>query len=406
MVRGKTAGTGTCRLDAARRTGRAEADALIPGRWCALVNGEGVEVGRVCVRDAETETETKTEGGRGLQTRVVGGAKVAVGWLKGVVSRARVDEDARAARKEARRLEREAAMEETRARKEKERIEREEAKAALAARETQLELLRAEEKRLWELEREEEKKRKEEARAAEKQRKEEARAAEKQRKEEARAASGRNATEETAASPGQSPFRHVEEIKHAVSEGAHHLGEVAQSFGSAVKEQGDRVLHGVSEQAHYYGDFIREKNDKVVKSLAKRRWVRGIASRVSPNALLVAAICVFLAGLPENRLRARDKVRSIVKKNNKKVNDVVEAENETEDEWPADFVYNAGDEDEDTAYIGRGPTPRGVYEVMEGDTLCSIAGCFNLDVVEIIDRNGDVIKNPENLSPGERIRIY
>ena len=66
----------------------------------------------------------------------------------------------------------------------------------------------------------------------------------------------------------------------------------------------------------------------------------------------------------------------------------------------------ADDVEDDAAYIGRGPTPRGVYEVIEGDTLCSIAGCFNLDVVEIIDKNGGVIKNPDELAPGDRIRIY
>ena len=75
-------------------------------------------------------------------------------------------------------------------------------------------------------------------------------------------------------------------------------------------------------------------------------------------------------------------------------------------EPPTPVKEGLDDVEDDAAYIGRGPTPRGVYEVIEGDTLCSIAGCFNLDVVEIIDKNGDVIKNPDELAPGDRIRIY
>jgi LysM repeat protein len=79
---------------------------------------------------------------------------------------------------------------------------------------------------------------------------------------------------------------------------------------------------------------------------------------------------------------------------------------EEEEDLP-EVIYNElADPDEDTPFIGRGPTPRGVYEVVEGDTLCSIAGCFNLDLMEIIDKNGDVIRNPDALAPGDRIRIY
>merc|ERR1712159_654239 len=122
------------------------------------------------------------------------------------------------------------------------------------------------------------------------------------------------------------------------------------------------------------------------KALAKKQWVRDVASRLSPNSVLVVAIAVFLAGLPENREAAARKAQSMKKKLRQSRSTATEASKHS--------------------YIGRGPTPRGVYEVIEGDTLCSIAGCFNLDVVEIIDKNGDVIKNPDELAPGDRIRIY
>ena len=148
------------------------------------------------------------------------------------------------------------------------------------------------------------------------------------------------------------------------------------------------------------------------KARAKKRWVGDVASSLSPNSVLVFAIAVFLAGLPENREAAARKAQWMKKKLRQSGSTATEAskhshnESAARDEGYADVVYNADDVEDDAAYIGRGPTPRGVYEVIEGDTLCSIAGCFNLDVVEIIDKNGDVIKNPDELAPGDRIRIY
>merc|ERR1712159_652843 len=137
------------------------------------------------------------------------------------------------------------------------------------------------------------------------------------------------------------------------------------------------------------------------KALAKKQWVRDVASRLSPNSVLVVAIAVFLAGLPENREAAARKAQSMKKKLRQSRSTATEASKHSYNESAARDEGYA-----DAAYIGRGPTPRGVYEVIEGDTLCSIAGCFNLDVVEIIDKNGDVIKNPDELAPGDRIRIY
>ena len=379
--------------------------------------GDGGAGGTEAAAEAEAEVRSSEAEGRGAEER---GSNVAVGWLRGLARRRNEDDDARAAEKEARRREREAQIEEKRVQKERERIEREEAQAAERARKSELERLRAEEKRQWDAERAEEKRRREEERAAE--RAERADGADTasttpRRMPWSRAPRDDAGSAQSSTSGARSPIHvpNVQEIKHAVREGAHHLGEVAHHIAHDVSEHAHHlgefahhIAHDVSEHAHHVGDALRAKNERLGKALAKNRWIRDIASKVSPNALLVAAITVLLAGLPENRKRAKQKVRSLA---NRPVGSFGAAraseETELEEDWQAELIYNLDDaEEEDPPYIGRGPTPRGVYEVVEGDTLCSIAGCFNLDVVEIIDRNGDVIKNPEELSPGARIRIY
>jgi hypothetical protein len=153
------------------------------------------------------------------------------------------------------------------------------------------------------------------------------------------------------------------------------------------------------------------------KALARKQWIRDLASRVSPNSVLVLAIAVFLAGLPENRVRKISSSRQRKRRQQKTEEAAKVAETREQkygDKMTTEVIYNDDitdpyDDDvenEDIPYIGRGPTPRGVYEIVEGDTLCSIAGCFNLALVEIIDKNGDVIVNPDELSPGDRIRIF
>ena len=390
--------------------GRYARGGCVPGRWCDVVDARGERRGTVCVRvkvtatgrEGEEEEEdlereyrerrrpsTEGEGEDGETTAAAaawrgaaGSVNVAGKWLSGVIARRGLDEEAREEIEERKRREREAAEEEKRARKERERVEREEARAAEAERAAKMESLRREAKEQWESEKEGEKRRHE------------------------------MSENEAAGSRGKFHVPNVEEIKHTLAEGAHHVGGVAHRVGDAIKEKGDKFVHGVSDQVHHVGDKIRETNDRMGKALAKKRWVRDVASRLSPNSVLVVAIAVFLAGLPENREAAARKAQSMKKKLRQSRSTATEAskhshnESAARDEGYADVVYNADDVEDDAAYIGRGPTPRGVYEVIEGDTLCSIAGCFNLDVVEIIDKNGDVIKNPDELAPGDRIRIY
>lgn len=46
------------------------------------------------------------------------------------------------------------------------------------------------------------------------------------------------------------------------------------------------------------------------------------------------------------------------------------------------------------------------YEIQEGDTLCGIAGCYNVNYLDVFDRNLDTIgKNPDVIFPGDRLRI-
>ena len=421
-----------------------EARAVVRGTWCEVReivgedDGVGATVGRVCARvtargdgartrgDGEgggRERRTAREGattttttaavraeieGEGRERAVVeageGGAAatatatpaprrenvaaVAAGWLRGVVARGRRDDGARERERERKRREREAEIEEKRAREERDRIERERVEAAKLEREAQLEAFRA---------------------------------AERDRRANDETASGggaRDVDRGDASQPG-SPRRsfhipNVEEIKQRVSEGAHQLGEVAHQLGDRLRDTGDKIAHNVNEQAHHVKDALRDTNNRVGKALAKKRWVRDIAARLSPNSILVVAIAIALAGLPENRDKARRKAQSVkkrIKETRRESSETAKAKkkktaSEEEEDLP-EVIYNElADPDEDTPFIGRGPTPRGVYEVVEGDTLCSIAGCFNLDLMEIIDKNGDVIRNPDALAPGDRIRIY
>ena len=395
---------------------------IVPGRWCAVVDAGGATRGAVCVRvkvtatgaDEETELDLEreynegrpsverervrtTEVGEGDETTAAtrrapwrgaaGAVNVAARWLSGVVARRRLDEEAREEMKERKRREREAMVEEKRVRKERERIEREATRAAEEESKAKLENLQREAKAQWD---------------------------EEEREKRRETSESEHAAVKTR---GKFHVPNVEEIKHTLAEGAHHVGDVAHRVGDVIKEKGDKFVHGVSDQVHHVGDKIRETNNRVGKALAKKRWVRDVASRLSPNSVLVVAIAVFLAGLPENREAAARKARSIKKKmrqstandasNHSKYNERgARGDGYAAVAYNADVVYNADDVEDDAAYIGRGPTPRGVYEVVEGDTLCSIAGCFNLDVIEIIDKNGDVIQNPDELAPGDRIRIY
>ena len=445
---GRDAARGTTTLDAdalARLDDDdGEARAVVRGTWCEVReivgedDGVGATVGRVCARvtargdgartrgDGEggiRERRTAREGattttttavvraeieGEGRERAVVeagegGGAAtatatpaprrenvaaVAAGWLRGVVARGRRDDGARERERERKRREREAEIEKKRAREERDRIERERVEAAKLEREAQLEAFRA---------------------------------AERDRRANDETASGggaRDVDRGDASQPG-SPRRsfhipNVEEIKQRVSEGAHQLGEVAHQLGDRLRDTGDKIAHNVNEQAHHVKDALRDTNNRVGKALAKKRWVRDIAARLSPNSILVVAIAIALAGLPENRDKARRKAQSVkkrIKETRRESSETAKAKkkktaSEEEEDLP-EVIYNElADPDEDTPFIGRGPTPRGVYEVVEGDTLCSIAGCFNLDLMEIIDKNGDVIRNPDALAPGDRIRIY
>lgn len=445
---GRDAARGTTTLDAdalARLDDDdGEARAVVRGTWCEVReivdedDGVGATVGRVCARvtargdgartrgdgegggrerrtareGATTTTTTaavreEIEGGGGERAVVEAGeggaaatatptpaprrenvAAVAAGWLRGVVARGRRDDGARARERERKRREREAEIEKKRAREERDRIERERVEAAKLEREAQLEAFRA---------------------------------AERDRRANDETASGggaRDVDRGDASQPG-SPRRsfhipNVEEIKQRVSEGAHQLGEVAHQLGDRLRDTGDKIAHNVNEQAHHVKDALRDTNNRVGKALAKKRWVRDIAARLSPNSILVVAIAIALAGLPENRDKARRKAQSVkkrIKETRRESSETAKAKkkktaSEEEEDLP-EVIYNElADPDEDTPFIGRGPTPRGVYEVVEGDTLCSIAGCFNLDLMEIIDKNGDVIRNPDALAPGDRIRIY
>lgn len=334
------------------------------------------------------ETGSVKSSGGGLGRTVGAPLNVAGRWLAERFKRDEANDAAKEEEKARKRAEREKLIEEKKVQKERERIEREELKAAKKERQEQLKKLKREERDEWERERAEERE---------------------------RAASNENST-------SHSPLHHlhhlhvpnVEEIKHTLSEGAHHLSDAAHHVTDAIRENGGKILHDVGEHAHHVSDAIKDTSNKMGKALAKRRWIRDIASRVSPNSILLLAIAFFLAGLPENRVRtvnAASRRRRREREHHGARSDQDAARRRAGDASTTEIIYNstddyADDDEDEVPYIGRGPTPRGVYEIVEGDTLCSIAGCFNLALVEIIDKNGDVITNPDELSPGDRIRIY
>ena len=51
----------------------------------------------------------------------------------------------------------------------------------------------------------------------------------------------------------------------------------------------------------------------------------------------------------------------------------------------------------------RGPPQ--FYEVQEGDSLCTIAECYNKDWTELLDKNANAIEDPNVIYPGDRIRL-
>ena len=349
-------------------------------------DGEDDSVDDSMIVETDETGSVKSSGG-GLGRTVGAPLNVASRWLAERFKRDEANNAAKEEEKARKRAEREKMIEEKKVQKERERIEREELKAAKKERQEQLKKLKREERDEWERERAEE----------------------------------RASAESNENSNSHSPLHHlhhlhvpnVEEIKHTLSEGAHHLSDAAHHVTDAIRENGGKILHDVGEHAHHVSDAIKDTSNKVGKALAKRRWIRDIASRVSPNSILLLAIAFFLAGLPENRVRtvnAASRRRRRERDHRGARSDQDAARRRAGDASTTEIIYNSSDDyaddDDEVPYIGRGPTPRGVYEIVEGDTLCSIAGCFNLALVEIIDKNGDVITNPDELSPGDRIRIY
>ncbi|KAG2492065.1 hypothetical protein HYH03_009563 [Edaphochlamys debaryana] len=45
------------------------------------------------------------------------------------------------------------------------------------------------------------------------------------------------------------------------------------------------------------------------------------------------------------------------------------------------------------------------YEVQEDDTLCNIASCFKKRVEDVYKKNRSLLRNPNRLYPGDRLRI-
>ncbi|GBG76745.1 hypothetical protein CBR_g22961 [Chara braunii] len=55
--------------------------------------------------------------------------------------------------------------------------------------------------------------------------------------------------------------------------------------------------------------------------------------------------------------------------------------------------------------VGKGQRQARYYEVQEGDTLCAIAGCYNMTPDLLYEANLEVTDDPDRIYPGDRIFI-
>ena len=145
---------------------------------------------------------------------------------------------------------------------------------------------------------------------------------------------------------------------------------------------------------------IANKSRRTV--LKKFTTLRSIVQTIDPNVLVGAAIGLFLVGFRNSRSADEKDLRFVsiedvdVSKRHQKL---LEQQQQQQEETGNNIEYFYADDP-------RGPVRRGEYEVKPGDSLCSTTGCVLPEKVEVRDADGNLVKYPDVIYPGDRITLF
>ena len=171
------------------------------------------------------------------------------------------------------------------------------------------------------------------------------------------------------------------------------------------------ILTDISMQAREGAskNFIRKPIDLVSRIADKSRrtvlkkftTLRSIVQTIDPNVLVGAAIGLFLVGFRSSRSADERDLRFV------SIEDVDVSEQHQKLEQQQQQQQQSGN-NIDYFYPDdpRGPLRRGEYEVKPGDSLCAATGCVLPEKVEVRDANGNLVKYPDVIYPGDRITLF
>ena len=146
---------------------------------------------------------------------------------------------------------------------------------------------------------------------------------------------------------------------------------------------------------------IANKSRRTV--LKKFTTLRSIVQTIDPNVLVGAAIGLFLVGFRNSRSADEKDLRFVsiedvdVSKRHQKL--LEQQQQQQQEETGNNIEYFYADDP-------RGPVRRGEYEVKPGDSLCSTTGCVLPEKVEVRDADGNLVKYPDVIYPGDRITLF
>jgi len=169
------------------------------------------------------------------------------------------------------------------------------------------------------------------------------------------------------------------------------------------------ILTDISMQAREGAskNFIRKPIDLVSRIADKSRrtvlkkftTLRSIVQTIDPNVLVGAAIGLFLVGFRSSRSADERDLRfvSIEDVDVSEQHQKLEQQQQQQSGNNIDYFYPDDP---------RGPLRRGEYEVKPGDSLCAATGCVLPEKVEVRDANGNLVKYPDVIYPGDRITLF
>ena len=133
--------------------------------------------------------------------------------------------------------------------------------------------------------------------------------------------------------------------------------------------------------------------------LKKFTTLRSIVQTIDPNVLVGAAIGLFLVGFRSSRSADERDLRfvSIEDVDVSEQHQKLEQQQQQQSGNNIDYFYPDDP---------RGPLRRGEYEVKPGDSLCAATGCVLPEKVEVRDANGNLVKYPDVIYPGDRITLF